>query len=138
MAQKYIPVALRRSVRERADERCEYCLIPEWMAAVSHWVDHITAEKYGGRTTEANLALSCVSCNQHKGTDLASLDPLTELLTPLFHPRNDTWIEHFRLAGGTIQPLTPIGRVTVRLLQLNAPERIEERRLLERLDSSED
>jgi hypothetical protein len=138
VAQKYIPVALRRLVRERAAETCEYCRIPEWMTSVSHWVDHIVAEKHGGQTTEANLACSCVSCNQHKGTDLASIDPLTAQLTPLFHPRNDTWDEHFRLADGTIEPLTPTGRVTVRLLHLNAPERIEERRLLERLDSSDD
>lgn len=45
--QRYIPVALRRLVRERAGERCEYCLIPEQLTLAAHWVDHIVAEKHG-------------------------------------------------------------------------------------------
>lgn len=40
------------------------------------------------------------------------------------------WDEHFQLDGVRIIPLTATGRVTVYLLQLNAFERIEERRLL--------
>jgi hypothetical protein len=133
MAQKYVPVALRRLVRARAGERCEYCLIPEQLTLAPHWVDHIVAEKHGGQTEEGNLALSCVLCNQHKGSDLASIDPQTGQITPLFHPRREHWIEHFRLDGARIEPLTATGRVTVRLLQLNHPDRIEERELLLRL-----
>jgi hypothetical protein len=129
MAQKYVPVALRRLVRARAGERCEYCLIPEQFTLAVHWVDHVVAEKHGGQTEEDNLALSCVLCNQHKGTDLTSIDPQTGQITPLFHPRRDRWAEHFRLAGAHIEPLTATGRVTVRLLQLNHPDRIEERQL---------
>jgi HNH endonuclease len=133
MAQKYVPVPLRRRVRARAEERCEYCLIPEQLTLATHWVDHVVAEKHGGQTEENNLALSCVLCNQHKGSDLTSIDPLTGLITPLFHPRRERWFDHFRLAGALIEPLTPTGRVTVRLLQLNHPNRIEERELLLRL-----
>ena len=40
------------------------------------------------------------------------------------------WTEHFQLKAGEVSPLTAIGRVTVRLLQLNRPERVAERRLL--------
>jgi len=130
MAQKYIPATMRRLVRARASERCEYCLIPEQLTLATHWVDHVIAEKHGGQTEEGNLALSCVLCNQHKGTDLASIDPESGLLTPLFHPRRDSLADHFRLVGALIEPLTPVGRVTVRLLQLNQPDRIEERKLL--------
>src|SRR2546423_15706735 len=133
MAQKYVPVALRRLVRARAGERCEYCLIAEGLTLAHHWVDHVIAEKHGGQTEEGNLALSCVLCNQHKGSDLTSIDPETGAITPLFHPRRDRWTDHFRLAGARIEPLTPTGRVTVRLLQLNHPDRIEERELLVRL-----
>ena len=104
------------------------------MSPVSHWVDHIVAEKHGGQTTEENLAFSCVLCNQHKGSDLTSIDPESGLITPLFHPRTDPWVEHFRLVDGTIEPLTPRGRVTVRLLRINILARIEERILLQRLD----
>lgn len=130
MAQKYVPAALRRLVRERAGERCEYCLLPEQLTLAAHWVDHVVAEKHGGQTEEANLALSCVLCNQHKGTDLTSIDPETGAITPLFHPRRDRWLDHFRLVGARIEPVTPTGRVTVRLLQLNHPDRLEERELM--------
>src|SRR5881397_3868524 len=130
MAQKYVPVALRRLVRSRADERSEYCLLPEQLSFASHRVDHIVAEKHGGQTEEGNLALSCVLCNQHKGSDLTSIDPETGQITPVFHPRRDRWLDHFRLVGAHIEPLTPTGRVTVRLLQLNHPDRIEERELM--------
>jgi hypothetical protein len=133
MVQKYLPVGLRRLVRTRADDRCEYCRIPESMTLAPHQVDHVVAEKHGGLTEEGNLALSCVLCNQHKGSDLTSIDPQTGLITPLFHPRRDRWCDHFRFAEGTIEPLSPTGRVTVRLLQLNHLERIEERELMLRL-----
>jgi hypothetical protein len=134
MAQKYVPVGLRRLVRERSGGRCEYCLIPEALTLALHWVDHVVAEKHGGQTEEGNLALSRVLCNQHKGTDLTSLDPHTGQITPLFHPRRDRWQDHFRLAGGRIDPLTPTGRATVRLLQLNHADRIAERELMRLLE----
>lgn len=52
------------------------------------------------------------------------------VLQPLFHPRRDNWHEHFRLEEAVIEPLTPTGRVTVRLLQLNQISRVNERKLL--------
>src|SRR5947209_10843969 len=130
MALKYVPVPLRRLVRARAAECCEYCLIPEQLTLATHWVDHIVAEKHGGQTEESNLALSCVLCNQRKGSDLTSIDPQSGQITPLYHPRRDQWRDHFQLRGAHIEPLTSIGRVTVRLLQVNNRERIEERKLL--------
>jgi 5-methylcytosine-specific restriction endonuclease McrA len=133
VAQKYIPVALRRLVRERAEERCEYCSIPESMCPSTHWIDHVYAEKHGGQTVGENLALACIVCNQHKGSDLTSIDPESGLITPLFNPRIDSWADHFRAIDGTIEPLTPQGRVTVRLLQFNLPYRVEERKVLQRL-----
>lgn len=39
-------------------------------------------------------------------------------------------MDHFQLKGAEIVPLTPTGRITVRLLQFNHPDRIEERDLL--------
>jgi hypothetical protein len=91
------------------------------------------AEKHGGTTEADNLALACALGNQRKGSDLASLDPDTGQLTPLFHPRRDRWVDHFRLVQARLEGLTPVGRVTIRLLQLNLPERLEERALLIRL-----
>jgi hypothetical protein len=49
---------------------------------------------------------------------------------PLFHPRRERWAEHFQVVEGRIEPLTAEGRVTAKLLQLNDPDRIEERELL--------
>ncbi|MBY0228790.1 MAG: HNH endonuclease [Gemmataceae bacterium] len=127
MARKYVPMPIRRLVRLRAAERCEYCRMPEAFALVSHWVDHVVAEKHGGETAEENLALSCSMCNQHKGTDLSSIDPETGLVQELFNPRRDRWPDHFQMDGARIEPLTAAGRVTVRLLQLNRPDRLSMR-----------
>jgi hypothetical protein len=130
MTTAYIPDALRRLVYERAQGRCEYCLTPESVVLSAHQVDHIIAQKHGGLTQAENLALACALCNKYKGSDLASLDPDTGEIAPLYHPRRDRWAEHFRLVNGRVVPLTPAGRVTVRLLQFNHPDRISERLLL--------
>jgi hypothetical protein len=99
-------------------------------ALLAHQIDHVIAEKRGGATSEDNLALSCQQCNAHKGSDIASVDAQTASLTPLFNPRMDVWSEHFTLVDGVMAPKTATGRVTVALLHLNDPERVEERRVL--------
>jgi hypothetical protein len=130
MSETHVPVALRRLVRERADECCEYCRVPESATWSVHTLDHIIAEKHGGQTGAENLALACTFCNMRKGSDLASIDDQTGLVQPLFHPRRDRWSDHFSLVGGRIDPLTPSGRATARLLRFNDPDRVEERQLL--------
>src|SRR5437899_3217383 len=130
MSQTYVPADLRRLVRERAQEICEYCRIPESATFAPHWIDHIVAEKHGGKTEADNLANCCVVCNLRKGTDLTSIDTDTGQVVLLFHPRRDCWTDHFILAEGRIDPLTPSGRATARLLQFNHPDRVEERQLL--------
>jgi hypothetical protein len=129
----HIPQAIRRQVRERAEGRCEYCRIDERVTIKRHHVDHVTAEKHFGATNVDNLCLACVDCNLHKGTDLASTDPLNEERTFIFHPRIDVWEEHFRLRGASIEGLTPVGRATARLLQFNDPEQVRSRGRLIRL-----
>jgi hypothetical protein len=123
----YIPEALRRTVFERAGGRCEYCLLRSEDSYWPHEVDHIYAEKHGGETNAANLCLSCNPCNRYKGSDLASIDPVNGEIVRLYHPRRDIWSEHFKLQEARIEPLTAQGRVTVKLLRLNDPERLEER-----------
>jgi hypothetical protein len=120
----YISAALRRLVIERADFLCEYCRISQWGTFFPFEIDHVIAEKHGGDTTESNLCLSCPDCNAYKGSDIASIDRQTNRLSALFNPREQLWSEHFALNGATIVPLTPEGRVTVFILQLNQPERI--------------
>lgn len=123
-----ISAALRREVRERARERCEYCLIAESQDFFPHEPDHLIALKHGGETSSANLVLACFDCNRFKGSDIASLDPLTGELVALFNPRTQSWFEHFQLKGGQIIPLTSIGRTTERLLKMNLPDRLKLRK----------
>ena len=118
---------LRRTVFERAAGCCEYCRIHQSLVASAHQVDHVIAEKHGGPPTLENLALSCMTCNLRKASDVASFDPDTGDLVPLFNPRTQTWPEHFTLDGPRFVGLTPIGRTTVEFLQLNSFERVIER-----------
>ena len=92
----YIPPDLRKFVRQRGGNSCEYCRIPESMTFVPLEVDHIISLKRGGVSDETNLALSCSLCNKHKGSDIASIDHKTDTIVPLFHPRKDNWFDHFQ------------------------------------------
>lgn len=120
----------RRAVERRAEFVCEYCLIHADDVYVGCQVDHIISEKHGGPTALENLALACSFCNRQKGSDVGSIDKATGRFVRLFNPRNDLWADHFRLVGVRIAWTTVIGEVTVRLLKLNGPKRIEERRIL--------
>ena len=126
----YIPEALRRLILARAHACCEYCLIPQESSLFTFEVDHIIAEKHRGATVESNLCLSCFDCNRCKGSDFASFDLDTDEIALLFNTRRDRWLDHFRLDGAVIQPLTPVGRVTVFLLQINDEVRVSERAAL--------
>jgi 5-methylcytosine-specific restriction endonuclease McrA len=123
----YISTSLRRLVTERAHNLCEYCLFPQAAAFFSFEIEHIIAEKHGGNSKPDNLALSCPCCNRFKGTDIGSIDPETDKLTPFFNPRIQEWTDHFQICKSEIIPLTAEGRVTAKILQFNLSERILER-----------
>jgi hypothetical protein len=123
---------LRREIRARAGGRCEYCLMDEAHLVWGCEVDHILSRKHGGATELSNPAFSCARCNRAKGTDIGSVHPESEELIRLFHPRRDSWREHFRINGPRIVGLTLVGQVTVTLLQFNQDERVLERTLLQR------
>src|SRR5690242_16701401 len=129
MVTVYIPIHIRRLVYERAKGRCEYCLLPELVGFSTHQYDHIIAQKHGEATIAKNLALACAFCNRRKGSDLSAIDPMTDEVAKLFHPRQQIWSVHFQLIEAEIVPLTAEGRATVNLLQFNLPERVEEREL---------
>jgi hypothetical protein len=118
---------LELEVRHRAAGRCEYCLFPESASELPFHIDHIIAQKHGGDSKLDNLAFACTVCNRRKSSDLSSFDPETGVLVPLFHPRRDSWHEHFSLDRGEIVGLTASARATVRLLRLNHPDRVKER-----------
>ncbi|RMF77616.1 MAG: HNH endonuclease [Chloroflexi bacterium] len=125
----HVPTELRREVIERAGNCCEYCRIQQDDYFFTFEIDHIIAEKHRGKTTSDNLCLSCPDCNAYKGSDIASLDPETNELTMLFHPRKHNWSDHFKLNGVRIEPLTAVGRVTEFLLRFNMIERVIDREL---------
>lgn len=119
-----LSATLRREVRRHAGGHCEYCLMPDTEPLFPHEPDHIVALKHGGRTESNNLAYACFQCNRAKGSDIASLDPVTGELTALYNPRTQHWIDHFRLNGPVIEPLTAEGRVTIALLGINLAARV--------------
>jgi hypothetical protein len=104
----YISPALRQLVTQRANNRCEYCLFPQRATLFTFEMEHIIAEKHGGKTTADNLALACPYCNRAKETDLGSIDPYTGRLIAFFNPRTQAWTEHFQLnQNAEILLLTP-------------------------------
>ena len=123
---------LRSQVAQRARLRCEYCLIHQDDAAFAHEVDHVVSLQHGGDTTAENLAYACMIWNRFKGTNVASVDMVGNVVR-LFNPRTDTWSQHFRLDGAIVQPLSREADATARLLRLNAAERVIERDILKRL-----
>jgi hypothetical protein len=117
--------ALIRLVWQRAEGSCEYCQMPQEFDPTPFEIDHIIAEKHNGPTVAGNLRLSCFYCNSFKGSDIGTLHAVTRRLTPLFNPRRHTWSRHFRLEGPYLIGRTPIGRVTIELLKINHPFRVE-------------
>lgn len=123
-----IDAALRRHVRTRAGNRCEYCRCHQYESPfVSFHIDHIVARQHDGTDEESNLCLSCHWCNFHKGSNIATM--VEAQLVPLFHPRQHAWMDHFTVKGDHIEGLTPIGSGTVRLLAMNDDDRRKLRRL---------
>jgi hypothetical protein len=122
--------ALDRRVRSRAGLACEYCKLPQSAYTFRFPLDHIIAQQHGGATKENDLALACTRCNGFKGPNLAGIDPLTKELVRLFHPRRDTWNDHFRWHGPRLIGRTAIGRATICVLAINHPDVVRVRRSL--------
>jgi len=120
--------SLREQVRQRAENRCEYCHLRQSAAPFfTFHFEHIRARQHRGTDDLSNCALACPDCNAFKGTNQAAYDPESDLLVPLFNPRLHLWHEHFEACGAFIVGRTPIGRATVQLLGMNDDERVEMR-----------
>jgi hypothetical protein len=124
---QYISRLYRRFVIERAGHRCEYCRVLEYLSGFEYHIEHIIGVQHGGPNTLDNLAYCCSVCNWKKGPNISTILEMGGLLIPLFNPRTQNWFEHFEVQQGQIIPLTPIGQATVKLLDLNRPNKIEER-----------
>lgn len=133
MSVTYIPADLRRLVIARAGSACEYCRLSEAVAFYGCEIDHIISEKHGGATLASNLAYSCFYCNRNKGSDVATIDPVTGDFVGFFHPRTALWSDHFEfsaLDSVTFVARTAIGEATIRIFGINDADRVFERRIL--------
>ena len=122
--------ALYPAIAERAVRRCEYCHAPEIVFNFPLEIEHITPQARGGSDDLGNLALACHACNLFKSDFEGGQDEESRAEVALFHPRHDTWEQHFRFEPETAQILgvTPVGRATVMRLQMNRPRQIIARR----------
>jgi len=132
MASTDIPDSLREFVRERAKDRCEYCLTSEELSGIRCQIDHIVPRSRQGATTAENLCLACAACNGHKHARTHATDPESDTVVSLFDPRHQNWKEHFTWStdGTEIVGLTPTGRATILALEINDPLIVSARGLL--------
>ena len=116
-----IPKEIRLAAIARAKGRCEYCRTPLDYTPDPVVIDHILPTTGGGVHRLDNLAASCWGCNGHRSAGTRGFDPQESRLAPLFHPRQDSWNEHFSWSGDGLRiiGMTASGRATVLKLNLN-------------------
>jgi hypothetical protein len=122
--------SLKQLVWRRARSRCEYCQLAQELVSAPFEIDHVIALKHRGRTIASNLALACFHCNNHKGPNIAGIDPVTRAIVRLFHPRRHRWQWHFVWDGPELVGRTSIGRTTIAVLEINLPLRVLQREAL--------
>ena len=100
---------------------CAYCQTSVHATGQPLTVDHIQPRSLGGASQFDNLCLACRRCNKFKASKVQEVDPLTGERVALFHPRQDTWAEHFAwdATGTRLMGLSAGGRATVVALNMN-------------------
>jgi hypothetical protein len=123
---------IKEYVLNRANSHCEYCLLPSDYSSQPFVCEHIIPLIKDGTNEYDNLALSCGGCNGHKYDKIEAIDPLTNILTPLYNPRTMQWQEHFKWSSDYFYmlPITDIGRATIETLKLNRKGVVNVRQLL--------
>lgn len=123
----------RIRVRQAANEQCGYCRIGSHLVYAPMEIDHIFPKSRGGGDGEENLWLACPFCNNTKSDQIIGIDPLTEDVIALFHPRQQKWTEHFAWNQddkALITGLTACGRASIAALGINDPIPLQFRRLM--------
>lgn len=133
MASERISAALRHRVRERANGLCEYCKAPIHLSTAAFHCDPVLPRKAAGKTDFSNLAWACPWCNTHKHTKTHAQDPQTGQQVPLFNPRRQKWQQHFVWSDDLLSIVgrTQTGRATVEALNMNRPEHVNRRKILQ-------
>lgn len=68
MGRLAVPRAVRRLVRDRSGNRCEYCLHPASYASGPFVCEHVRPRVHGAGNTPTELAWACSECNSHGRT----------------------------------------------------------------------
>jgi len=123
VSNRYLPVALRKAIIERAEGCCEYCHCQQKFSPDTFAAEHIIPQFLNGDDSMENLAFSCQGCNSHKATAIDAIDSLTNTSVPLYNPRLSVFDEHFEWNSDFTLLIgkTPTGRATIQRLQLNRP-----------------
>jgi len=126
-----ISPAIRDTVATTDRHQCVYCQTQKQLIGRALEIDHIVPESLGGDDDLSNLCQACVTCNRHKAAKTMGIDPQTNENAPLFHPRRQEWSAHFSWSEDNVRVigLTPIGRATVELLQMNNDDVVRSRRI---------
>ena len=116
-----ISTARRDKIASGAHHRCEYCQTAQEISGAQMHIEHIIPLSRGGHSDAGNLCLACAWCNSYKWAQTSGLDPVTHEDVPLFHPRTQSWHEHFRWSqdGVHLLGLTASGRATIETLRMN-------------------
>ena len=130
MSRPYLPTALHERLLAVDDRRCAYCQTTDANTGQPMTVDHIIPQAQGRATTFDNLCFACRRCNEFKGSATEARDPLAGDLVPLFHPRNQTWSDHFAwdASGTRLIGLTATARATIVALNMNNQVIVDARR----------
>ena len=132
MARRYLTVAERKQIEQRAFFRCEYCQCWAMYSSQSFVYEHIDPIAKGGETHLENICFACGGCNGHKHAKTTGFDPVSKTRVLLYHPRRQNWEAHFQWSNDFLHVvgLTAVGRATVNELKLNRMGVVNMRTLL--------
>jgi hypothetical protein len=94
------------------------------LQGASFHVEHIVPRSKGGAIELENLALACPACNLHKADRVEAFDHESRANVSLYHPRFDSWNDHFAFVGFEVTAKTDIGRATLQALDFNHERRM--------------
>jgi uncharacterized protein (TIGR02646 family) len=120
--------AFRQALIDEFDNRCAYCESKLGLTSPPEIDQFYPKSLYPDKAFQLdNLLLCCSVCNRNKGNSF----PLDEEGLPLLlNPRFDNFGEHLTIEkDGTASSISARGKTTIKLLDLNRPALIEERKL---------
>jgi hypothetical protein len=126
----HLSTDLYNRLLEADNRHCAYCYTTEANTGQPMTVDHVMPQAQGGETIFENLCFACRRCNEFKSSATHAYDPLTGEEVELFHPRRQSWFDHFQWDEARILVigLTAVGRATTVALNLNNSVIVDARR----------